>query len=143
MTLSQKEIFEQNLKLTQQRLLKEIESPENFEWVPQNARIINLPKDTPDLLKANLDLAIKLIQEQKESPVVLIPEPGFEIPWSELVPLVAGKRITHIESIQDGGGVDLIFDDGSQLMFIATRHPDVKGNERMVISIGMSMQIAA
>ena len=143
MTLSQEEIFEQNLKLTQQRLLKEVENPEYFDWLPQNTRIINLPGDTPDLLKANLDLAIKLIQEQKEAPVVLIPEPGFEIPWSELIPLIVGKRIMQVKSIQGGSGVDLIFDDGSQLMFIATRYPDLRGTEKTVISIGMSMQVAA
>ena len=46
-------MFERNLELTKQRLLKEIEDPETFEWIPQNARVINLPKDAPELLKAN------------------------------------------------------------------------------------------
>jgi len=48
MTLSRENMFEHNLELTKQRLLKEIEAPEAFEWIPQNARVINLPKDSPD-----------------------------------------------------------------------------------------------
>jgi hypothetical protein len=137
MTLSREEMFERNLELTKQRLLKEIEAPEVFEWIPQNARVINLPKDAPELLQANLELALQLAGEQDERPIVLIPEPGFEMPWQALVPVVAGKRIVDLESTQSGIGFDLVFDDGSRLMLFATRRPDEKGSEQPVISVGM------
>ncbi len=136
-------MFEHNLELTKQRLLKEVEAPETFEWIPQNARVINLPGEAPELLRANLDLAVKLAHEQDERPIVLIPEPGFEIPWSELVPLVSGKRIVDIGSIRGGVGLDLTFDDGSRLMLVATRQPNQKGNEQLVISIGMHKEAVA
>lgn len=141
MSLSRKEMFEHNLDLTKQRLLDEIENPEAFEWIPQHARIINLPNDSPELLRVNLELALKLVREQKEYPVVLIPEPGFEIPWQELLPLVTDKRIIGIEPIRNGVGLDLIFDDGSQLMLVATRQFDREGNEQLVISIGMQSEL--
>ena len=68
MTLSREEMFERNLELTKRRLLKEIEAPEAFEWIPQNARVINLPKDAPELMKANLELAMELVREKDERP---------------------------------------------------------------------------
>jgi len=120
-----------------QRLLREIEAPEAFEWIPQNARIINLPKDAPELLKANLELAVALARQKDERPIVLIPEPGFEIPWRELVPIVSGKRVVDIESTQGGLGFDLVFDDGSRLMLFATERSDERGSPQPVISVGM------
>jgi hypothetical protein len=36
MTLSREEMFERHLELTRQRLLKEIEAPEAFEWIPRS-----------------------------------------------------------------------------------------------------------
>jgi len=134
MTLSCEEMFERNLELTRRRLLKEIEAPEAFEWIPQNARIINLPKDAPELLKANLELAMKLAGEKDARPIVLIPEPGFEMPWQELVPLVSGKRIVGLESSQVGASFDLIFDDGSRLMLFAMKQLDDNGSEQRIIS---------
>ena len=143
MTLSYKEMFKRNLELAKQRLLKEIEAPEVFEWIPQNARVINLPKDAPDLLKANLKLAMELAQEKDGQPVVLIPEPGLDIPWQELVPAVSGKRVVGIESTRGGIGFDLIFDDGTRLMLFATQRTDEKGEEHPVISVGMRMGAVA
>ncbi len=143
MTLSQEEMFERNLELTKQRLLKEIEAPEAFEWIPQNARVINLPRDEPELLKANLELATKLARGRDERPIVLIPEPGFEIPWQELVPVVSGRRIIDIESTRGGLGFDLVFDDGSRLMLFATKRSDEKGSEQPVISVGMRAKAVA
>lgn len=143
MTLSREEMFERNLELTMQRLLREIEAPEAFEWIPQNARIINLPKDAPELLKANLELAVTLVRQKDERPVVLIPEPGFEIPWRELVPIVSGKQVVDIESTQGGLGFDLIFDDGSRLMLFAVKRSDERGSQQPVISVGMRGKAAA
>jgi hypothetical protein len=143
MTLSQEEMFERNLELTKQRLLREIEAPEAFEWIPHNARVINLPKDAPELLKANLELATKLAREKDERPIVLIPEPGFEIPWQELVPVVSGRRIVDLQSTRRGLGFDLVFDDGSRLMLFATKRPDEKGGEQPVISVGMRTKAVA
>lgn len=137
MTLSREEMFERNLELTMQRLLREIEAPEDFEWIPHNARVINLPKDAPELLEANLELAMELAREKDERPIVLIPEPGFEIPWQQLVPLVSGRRIVDIESTRGGIGFALIFDDGSRLMLFATKRPDENGSQQPVISVGM------
>lgn len=143
MTLSQEEMFERNLELIKQRLLKEIEAPEAFEWIPHNARVINLPKDAPELLEANLELATNLARERDERPIVLIPEPGFEIPWQELVPVVFGRRIIDIESTRGGLGFDLVFDDGSRLMLFATKRSDEKGSEQPVISVGMRAKAVA
>jgi len=143
MTLSREEMFERNMELTTQRLLKEIEAPEVFQWIPQNARVINLPKDDPELLDANLALAMKLAREKDERPIVLIPEPGFQIPWQELTPVVSGKRIVDIESTWRGLGFDLVFDDGSRLMLFATKRPDEKGSEQPVISVGIRKKAVA
>ena len=143
MTLSREEMFERNLELTKQRLLKEVEDPEAFEWIPQDARVINLPKDTPELLRVNLELAIELAREKDNRSIVLIPEPGFEIPWQELVPLVSGRRIVDLESSRGGLGFDLVFDDGSRLMLFAIRRPDEKGGEQPVISVGMRAKAVA
>ena len=143
MTLSPEKMFEHNLDLTKQRLLEEISNPEAFDWIPQHARIINLPNDEPELLRANLELAFKLVREQKGYPVVLIPEPGFEMPWQELLPLVSDKRIIGIEPVRSGVGLKLTFDDGSQLMLVATRQLDQTGNEQLVISIGMHGEVVA
>jgi hypothetical protein len=143
MTLSREEMFERNLELTKQRLLKEIEAPEAFEWIPQNARVINLPKDAPELLKANLELATKLAQEKDGHPIVLIPEPGFEVPWQGFVPIVSGRQIVDIESTRGGFGFDLVFDDGSRLMLFATKRLDGKGSEQPVISVGMRAKAVA
>ena len=143
MTLSREEMFERNLELAKQRLLKEVEDPEAFEWIPQDARVINLPKDTPELLRVNLELAIELAREKDNRSIVLIPEPGFEIPWQELVPLVSGRRIVDLESSRGGLGCDLVFDDGSRLMLFAIRRPDEKGGEQPVISVGMRAKAVA
>ena len=136
MTLSNKEMFEYNLELTKQRLLKELEVPGIFEWILPNARVINLPKDAPELLRANLDLAIRLAHKQDQGPIVLIPEPGFDIPWSELTPLVSGKRVVNIGPAQGGVGFDLTFDDGSKLMLVAMTQSGVRGSEQLMISVG-------
>jgi hypothetical protein len=84
-----------------------------------------------------LELAVKLVQDKNRQPVVLIPEPGFETPWHELIPIVSGKRIVDIQSIQDGVGLSLIFDDGSQLMLVAMKQTSEKGAEQLAISIGV------
>ena len=143
MTLSREEMFERNLELTKRRLLKEIEAPEAFEWIPQNARVINLPKDAPELMKANLELAMELVRGKDEHPIVLIPEPGFEIPWQELVPVVSGRQIVDIESTRGGLGFELIFDNGSRLMLFATKRSDEEGREQPVISVGMCKKAVA
>jgi hypothetical protein len=143
MTLSHTEMFEQNLALTKQRLLQEAKYPEIFEWIPQNARIINLPKDNPEHLRANLELAVKLVQDKNRQSVVLIPQPGFETPWHELIPIVSGKRIVDIQSIQGGAGLGLIFDDGSQLMLVAMKQTGHTGTEQLAISIGMRQDVPA
>jgi hypothetical protein len=137
MMLSREEMFERNLELTKQRLLKEIETPEAFDWIPQDARIITLPKDAPELVAANLELAVKLVGERDDRPIVLILEPGSDIPWQVFGALVAGKRIVTIESIQGGIGGEVVFDDGSRFMVFATQQPDVRGKEHPVFSVGM------
>lgn len=137
MTLSREEMFERNLELTKHRLLQELESPEAFKWIPPHARIINLPKDAPELMEANLQLAMQLAGEKDGGPIVLIPEPGFELPWQELLPVVAGKRIVDIRSTYEGNGVDLIFDDGSRLILFMMKRSDESGREEPMISVGM------
>jgi len=86
---------------------------------------------------------MKLAQEKDERPIVLIPEPGFEIPWQELVPVVSGRQIVDIESTRGGLGFDLVFDDGSRLMLFATKRPDEKDWEQPVISVGMRIKAVA
>lgn len=138
MTISREEVFERNLELTKQRLLKEIESPYLFEWIPQDARIINLPDNDPEHLRANLQVALALAQEEDGGPIVLMPQPGFEVPWSDLMPLLSGKRIVRLESTRVGGGFNLVFDDGSRLMLFATQ-PAGDKTKQPVISVAMSV----
>jgi hypothetical protein len=143
MTLSREEMFERNLELTKRRLLKEIDAPEAFAWIPQNARIINVPNEAPELLRANLELAMHLAGEQDARPLVLIPEPGFDMPWQELVPVVAGKQIVGIASTRGGLGFEVIFDDGTRLMLFVTQQPDAWGSEQLVIAVGMRKEAVA
>lgn len=78
--LSYHKMFEKNLELAKQRLLAEMDTPDIFDWLPANARIINLPGENPTLLKANLELALTLLARHDAPPVVLIPEVGSNIP---------------------------------------------------------------
>jgi len=138
MTVTREEMFERNLELTIQRLLREIEAPEAYEWIPENARVINLPKDDPALLRANLELAVKLSQEDDNRPIVLIPDPGVEVPWQVLGSIVAGKRIVSIESTLSGSGFELILEDGSRLMLIAVSPRDgVEKDKPPLICVGV------
>ncbi|MFQ6057878.1 MAG: DUF5647 family protein [Anaerolineae bacterium] len=74
MTLTREEMFERNLALAKKRLLHMIENPEEIEAIPAGAHVINLPKDDPELLEANLALAIELARNGDGRPIVLIPE---------------------------------------------------------------------
>jgi len=76
MTLTREDMFERNLALARKRLLQMIENPREMDFIPTGARVINLPKDDPELLGANLRLVMELAKDGDERPIVLIPEVG-------------------------------------------------------------------
>ncbi|HID87693.1 MAG TPA: hypothetical protein EYP55_10010 [Anaerolineae bacterium] len=80
MTLTREEMFERNLALARKRLLQMIENPGKMEVIPQGARVVNLPRDDPELLEANLQLVMELAKDGDERPIMLIPEVGEESP---------------------------------------------------------------
>ncbi len=143
MSISREEMFNRNLELTKKRLLRELETPLDFEWIPQDAQIINLPREDPQLLRANLQLAMKLAEEPEGPPVVLVPEAGYEVPWQELLPAISGKRVVDIESTQGGAGLDLVFDDGSRLMLFAAKRIDEETGTQSIIGVGLGKKAMA
>jgi hypothetical protein len=76
MSLTRKKMFERNLALTRDMLLEIIQHPEKADDIPDGARVVALPRDDPELLKANLKLVAKLAHDGDPRPIVLIPENG-------------------------------------------------------------------
>ncbi len=78
MTLTREKMFERNLALARKRLLQMIENPGKMDVIPEGVRVVNLPRDDPELLEANLRLVMELARDGDERPIVLVPEVGEE-----------------------------------------------------------------
>lgn len=55
--MTEQELFTKNLKLSTEFDLYLLEHPEVAEQIPENALIVLLPKEDPELCKKNLELA--------------------------------------------------------------------------------------
>jgi hypothetical protein len=79
MMLNENEMVTRNLELTRHWLNSVLEHPEMLEQLPDQAYIFDLPQDDPDLLSANLQLAVKLARDMVQNgvekrPIVLLPQ---------------------------------------------------------------------
>jgi hypothetical protein len=79
MMLGETEMVTRNLALTRQWLHSILEHPESLERLPDRAYIFDLPHDDPDLLSANLLLAVEVARDMMENgaekrPIVLLPQ---------------------------------------------------------------------
>lgn len=79
MMLGETEMVTRNLALTRRWLDTVLENPESIEQLPDGAYIFFLPQDDPDLLSANLQLAVEVARDMVENgaekhPIVLLPQ---------------------------------------------------------------------
>jgi hypothetical protein len=85
MTLTYEEMAERNLKLIEKRLLYTAHHLGEIEAPLDRAQVIELPRNDPELLKANLEMAIDIAQrmmagKEEMRPIVLMPEVEGELP---------------------------------------------------------------
>ncbi|MBI5651045.1 MAG: hypothetical protein HZC40_11475 [Chloroflexi bacterium] len=79
MTQTRAEMFHKNLGLTRQHLLDVLAHPERFDWIPDNAYVIGLPKNDRALFEANMKLAHRLALKGDGRPIILIPEMAHRV----------------------------------------------------------------
>ncbi len=76
MTLTKEQMMERNLDLAEEHLLHVLEHPEILEQIPDNAHVILLPGDDPELFESNLHVANQLAREMSydgpNGPVILV-----------------------------------------------------------------------
>jgi hypothetical protein len=78
-------MFKRNLALTRKRLLYQVLHEDDENWPPPDTHVIELPRNDPELLEANLQLAAKIARDMLAGldelrPIVLMPELEWEIP---------------------------------------------------------------
>lgn len=84
MTLTKEQLMERNLDLAEEHLLHVLRHPEVLEHIPDEAHVVLLPTNDPDVFDANLQMAIELAREmrnsnlQKPAVLVLMPMKGAE-----------------------------------------------------------------
>ncbi|MBS1251089.1 MAG: hypothetical protein MAG451_00119 [Anaerolineales bacterium] len=76
MTFAKEQMMERNLDLAEEHLLHVLEHPEILEQISDDAHVILLPVDDPELFEANLQMANQLDREMShdasEGPVILV-----------------------------------------------------------------------
>jgi hypothetical protein len=74
--MNKQEIVDRNIELAKKRILHVLEHPEDAP--PNGAHVIELPRDDPELLEANLALAVRLAHKialgEETGAVVMLPE---------------------------------------------------------------------
>jgi hypothetical protein len=85
MTLTYEEMAERNLKLIEKRLLYTAHRLGEIEAPLDEAQIIELPRNDPELLEANLEMATDIARrmmagKEEMRPIVLMPEVEGELP---------------------------------------------------------------
>lgn len=76
MSLNTTQRMERNLALAEQHFLSVLDNPQLLEGIPQDAHVIYLPTDDPELLEANLEVANQLARSTGHNgapkPIVLM-----------------------------------------------------------------------
>ncbi len=133
MTLTREEMFQRNLALTKKRLLHVLRNPSALQPIFPGAHVINLPQDDPELLGANLALAMELARRGDGRPIVMIPEVTEGERWREFREFIVGKRIVDVIPDEDGTYLDLIFEDETQVKLRALAWTNEEGEEQPFI----------
>jgi len=83
--MTRQEIVNRNIELVKKRILHVFEHPEDAP--PHGAHVIELPRDDPELLEANLTLAIRLAHK-----IALGEETGAVVMLSEVDGFASDKE---------------------------------------------------
>jgi hypothetical protein len=102
MTLTYEEMAERNLKLIEKRLLYTADHLGEIEALPDGAQIIELPRNDPELLEANLKMATDIARrmmagKEERRPIVLMPEVE-ESPRPEAEELEPAEEVLPLQS---------------------------------------------
>jgi hypothetical protein len=103
MPLTYEEITERNLKLIEKRLLYTAHHLGEIEVPPRGAQIIELPRNDPELLEANLEMAIDIARrmmagKEEMRPIVLMPEVEEELPRPQPEELEPAEEVLSVQS---------------------------------------------
>jgi hypothetical protein len=103
MTLTYEEMAERNLKLIEKRLLYTANHLGEIEAPLDRAQVIELPRNDPELLEANLematDIARRMIAGKEEMrPIVLMPEVEGELPSPQPEELESAEEALSVQS---------------------------------------------
>jgi hypothetical protein len=103
MTLTYEEMAERNLKLIEKRLLYTANHLGEIEAPLDRAQIIELPRNDPELLEANLEMATDIARrmmasEEEIRPIVLMPEVEGELPSPQTEELEPAKEALSVQS---------------------------------------------
>jgi len=103
MTLTYEEMAERNLKLIEKRLLYTANCLGEIEAPLDRAQIIELPRNDPELLEANLEMAIDIARrmmagKEEMRPIVLMPEVEEELPRPEPEKLESAEEAFSVQS---------------------------------------------
>jgi len=133
MTLTREEMFKRNLALTKKRLLRALENPRVLQPIVPGAHVINLPQNDPELLRANLAMAMELAKRGDGRPIVMIPEVTERERWQEFREFIVGKRIVDVIPNEGGTCLDLIFEDETHVQLRALAWTNEEGEEQSFI----------
>lgn len=81
--MTEKELFTKNLKLSTEFDLYLFEHPEAAEQIPENALVVLLPEEDPELCERNLELA--RARREPAQPIVYVRVEKIAPPRSRLV----------------------------------------------------------
>ena len=103
MTLTYEEMAERNLKLIEKRLLYIANRLGEIEAPLDRAQIIELPRNDPELLEANLEMAIDIARrmmagKEEMRPIVLMPEVEEELPRPEPEKPESAEEVLSVQS---------------------------------------------
>lgn len=103
MTLTYEEMAERNLKLIEKRLLYTANHLGEIEAPLDRAQIIELPRNDPELLEANLEMATDIARrmmagKEERRPIVLMPEVEAELPRPQLEELESAEEALSVQS---------------------------------------------
>lgn len=103
MTLTYEEMAERNLKLIEKRLLYTANHLGEIEAPLDGAQIIELPRNDPELLEANLEMATDIARrmmagKEEMRPIVLMPEVEAELPRPQPEELEPAEEVLSVQS---------------------------------------------
>lgn len=103
MTLTYEEMAERNLKLIEKQLLYTANHLGEIEAPLDRAQIIELPRNDPELLEANLEMATDIARrmmagKEERRPIVLMPEVEAELPRPQLEELESAEEALSVQS---------------------------------------------